>query len=175
MIPILTTDRLTLRAISMTDWDAYAAMWADERVTTFIGGEPRPRDVAWMKFCQSIGLWSLLGYGYWTVLDRAQGGFLGIAGFAQFERGYPALGGYPEAGWAFVADAWGRGIASETVAAILIWADKHLPADETRCMIDHGNPASAAVAQRNGYVLTDELANGMPVFRRRAPSPANPA
>lgn len=138
-------------------------------MTTFIGGAPRPRDLAWTKFCQSAGLWPLLGYGYWSVIDRSGGRFLGVAGFAQFERGYPALGGYPEAGWAFAADAWGRGIASETVAAMVRWADAHLPASETRCMIDHDNAASAAVARRNGYVLADGLANGMPVFRRPAP------
>lgn len=175
MIPILTTDRLILRAISMDDWEPYAAMWADPRVTEFVGGEPRPRDVAWTKFCQAAGLWALLDYGYWTVVDRADGSFFGVAGFAQFERGYPALGGYPEAGWAFTPDVWGRGIASETVASIVCWADAHLPATETRCMIDDGNAASTAVARRFGYVLSDGIANGMPVFRRQAPSLANPA
>jgi RimJ/RimL family protein N-acetyltransferase len=164
--PTLTTGRLVLRAMTMADWEPYATMWADPRVTAFIGGEPRPRQLAWMKFCQSAGLWPLLGYGYWTVIDRADASFLGIAGFAQFERGYPAIGGFPEAGWAFAADAWGRGIAGETVGAIVRWADAHLSIAETRCMIDHGNVASATVAGRNGYVPSGELANEMPVFRR---------
>ena len=168
--PTLTTARLTLRELSMTDWEPYAAMWADPRVTQFIGGEPRPRELAWTKFCQSAGLWPLLGYGYWSIIESDNEMFLGIAGFAQFERGYAALAGYPEAGWAFAADAWGKGIASETVAAIVLWADAHLPVTETRCMIDHGNAASVAVARRNGYVESAGLANGMPVFRRPAPS-----
>ena len=168
--PTILTDRLILRALGMRDWEGYATMWSDPRVTTFIGGEPRARDVAWGKFCQSAGLWPLLGYGYWTVVEQATGDFVGIAGFAQFERGYPALGGWPEAGWAFAANAWGRGFASETVAAIVRWADVHLPVSETRCMIDDGNIASATVARRSGYVITEGLANGMPVFRRPADS-----
>ena len=170
MAPTLTTDRLVLRALSMTDWEPYAAMWADERTTTFIGGTPRLRDVAWAKFCQSAGLWSLLGYGYWSVILRDRDAFIGIAGFAQFERGYPALEGYPEAGWAFAPDVWGQGYASETVAAFVAWGDANLNVNETRCMIDHGNFASVAVAVRNGYVESNELAIDMPVFRRPAPS-----
>ena len=164
--PTLTTDRLILSAVSLDDWEPYAAMWADPRTTAFIGGAPRPRDIAWTKFCQSAGLWPLLGYGYWSVIERSSDAFAGIAGFAEFERGYPALGGFPEAGWAFAPDFWGRGFASEAVAAVLAWADTTLTVTETRCMIDRGNDASVKVAIRNGYLATGELANDMPVFRR---------
>ena len=96
--PTLTTDRLILRALNMADWEPYAAMWADARTTAFIGGAPRSREIAWTKFAQSAGLWPLLGYGHWCVVLRDTREFIGIAGFAQFERGYAALGGLPEAG-----------------------------------------------------------------------------
>ncbi len=170
--PTITTDRLILRAIVMADWEPYAAMWADPRVTTFIGGKPRPRDLAWTKFAQSAGLWSLLGYGVWAVVARDSETFLGVAGFAQFERGIAELGGFPENGWAFAADSWGRGIASEAIAATVGWADAHFTI-ETRCMIDDDNVASAKVATRNGYVPYAEFidTSGLRrVFRRPAPS-----
>ncbi len=134
----------------MADWESYATMWADQRVTTFIGGAPRPRDVAWTKFAQSAGLWPLLGYGPWAVVERKTGRFVGVAGFAQFERGLAELGGFPENGWAFTPDSWGQGMASEAVAATVAWADSHFTT-ETRCMIDVGNDASVRVATRNGY------------------------
>ena len=169
-VPTLTTGRLVLREIAMGDWEPYAAMWSDPRVTAYIGGASRPRDIAWTKFCQSAGLWPLLGYGYWTVCDRTDDMFLGIAGFAQFERGYASLSGFPEAGWAFSAETWGRGIASETIGAIVAWADTHLAVAETRCMIDHDNIASARVAKVNGYVATGKCAGEIPVFRRPVPS-----
>lgn len=152
----------------MEDWEPYATMWADKRVTTFIGGVPRPRDESWRRFAQSAGLWPLLGYGFWTVADHDDG-FLGVAGFAQFERGIAELAGAPECGWAFTPETWGKGIASEAVAAVVAWADANLPATETRCMIDSGNIASAKVAERNGYAAVASLADETRIFARPRP------
>jgi RimJ/RimL family protein N-acetyltransferase len=163
--PTLTTERLTLRGLTMADWEPYAVMWEDPRVTAFIGGQPRPRDVAWPKFGQAAGMWALVGYGNWAVIDRADGGFLGIAGLSDFKRGIAELEGYPEAGWAFAADSWGRGIASEAIAAVTGWADAAGIA-ETRCMIDHGNIASAKVAARCGYLPFAELEGARRAYRR---------
>ena len=163
--PTLTTDRLTLRAPTMADWEPYATMWEDPRVVEYIGGQPRPRDMAWMKFGQAAGMWHLYGYGNWAAIDRADGVFLGIAGLSDFKRGIAELEGYPEAGWAFTADSWGRGIASEVVAAVTAWADAAGIA-ETRCMIDHGNIASARVAARCGYQPFAELDGARTAFRR---------
>ncbi|NCX50981.1 MAG: GNAT family N-acetyltransferase, partial [Burkholderiaceae bacterium] len=58
-----------------------------------------------------------------AFLDRETGAFLGNGGLAQFERGIPELGGFPEAGWAFVPAAWGKGYATEAMGAIFNWAD----------------------------------------------------
>jgi RimJ/RimL family protein N-acetyltransferase len=163
--PTLTTERLILRSLMMADWEPYAAMWEDPRVTIFIGGKPRPRDVAWLKFCQAAAMWTLVGYGNWVVIDRASDSFLGVAGLSDFKRGIAELEGYPEAGWAFGAASWGRGVASEAIAAVTGWADAAGIA-ETRCMIDNGNIASMKVAARCGYVAFADLAGARSVFRR---------
>lgn len=155
--PTLHTDRLTLRPLSLADWEAYAAAWADPRLTAFIGGQPRTRTESWGKFLQGIGLWPLFGYGYWSFVDRESGTFLGNGGLASFERGLPDLAGYPEAGWAFVPDAWGRGLATEAMAAILGWADEVLGRPEIRCIIDPGNAASQRVAAKLGFEAMGEV------------------
>ena len=148
MAPTLTTDRLLITALSLDHWEAFAAAWADPQMTEFIGGEPRTRNESWGKFLQGIGLWSLFGYGYWAFIDRHTGAFLGNGGLAQFERGIPELQGFPEAGWSFVADAWGQGLATEAMKAILEWADAELGKPEIRCIIDPGNTASHNVAAK---------------------------
>jgi RimJ/RimL family protein N-acetyltransferase len=163
--PTLTTERLTLRALTMADWEPYAAMWEDPRVVEYIGGAPRPRDVAWPKFGQAAGMWALVGYGNWAVIDRADGVFLGVAGLSDFKRGIAELDGAPEAGWAFAAASWGRGIASETIVAVTGWADAAGIA-ETRCMIDHGNLASARVAECCGDAAFAEIDGARRVYRR---------
>ena len=106
--PTLETPRLILRALSPDDWEAYAEAWADPRMTRFIGGQPRYRPTSWGKFLQAAGLWSILGYGYWSFIDRETGRLAGNGGLAQFERGVAALAGHAEAGWAFVPDVWGK-------------------------------------------------------------------
>jgi RimJ/RimL family protein N-acetyltransferase len=167
--PTLTTERLCLRAISMADWEPYATMWADPRVTAFIGGEPRARQLAWTKFGQAVAMFPLFGYGNWAVIDGETGGFIGICGFAQYERGHAELKGLPECGWAFAAESWGRGVATEAVAAVTQWADGQ-GIVETRCIVDHANAASIRVATRNGYTAFAELPDNLTAFRRLAPS-----
>jgi RimJ/RimL family protein N-acetyltransferase len=167
--PTLTTRQLILQPITMAHWEPYATMWADPRVTAFIGGEPRPRQLAWTKFGQAAAMFDLFGYGNWAVTDRDGGGFLGVCGFAQYERGYAELEGFPECGWAFAAESWGRGVASEAVATVTGWADEQRIA-ETRCIIDHANVASARVAERNGYTAFAELPGNLTAFRRRGSS-----
>jgi RimJ/RimL family protein N-acetyltransferase len=151
LAPLITTDRMILRAFSLRDFDDYAAQWADERMTRFIGGEPRSRGVSWAKFTQAAGLWPILGYGYWAFIDRETGAFLGCGGLAQFERGIPEINGFAEAGWVFGPDYWGRGLASEAVAAILAWADGNGNIPEVRCIIAPDNRASVRVAQKSGF------------------------
>ena len=165
--PSLNTDRLRLRQITMNDWEPYAAMWADARVTAFIGGEPRSRQLAWTKFGQAVAMFALFDYGNWSVTESETDMFVGICGFAHYERGYAELEGFPECGWAFTADSWGRGIASEAVNAVTRWADAHGIA-ETRCIIDRSNAASVRVAERNGYRAFAELADDLRAFRRPA-------
>ncbi len=91
------------------------------------------------------------GFGYWTVVDRETGAFLGEAGFSDFKRGIdPDLSQWPEAGWAFGRASWGRGIGSEVVRAMHAWLDQNM-AGPSVCIIDDANSASRKVAEKAGY------------------------
>lgn len=169
--PVLETERLRLRPAVPGDLEAATAMWADEGVVRFIGGKPRSRQEVWFALLRGAGLWMLKGHGYWVVTDRQTGAFLGEGGFADFQRGLPAhLVPGPEAGWAFAPAAWGRGFATEAVAAMHTWLDAALPGVSS-CVIEPGNTASARVAAKLGYVQTgDTMLGGVVVntYRRGA-------
>ena len=77
--PVIETDRLCLRPGRLADKDTHVAMWADERVTRFIGGEPRAPDVSWGKFLSAAGLWPVMGFGYWVFADRASDALVGAS------------------------------------------------------------------------------------------------
>ncbi len=151
--PALTTERLTLRPHRIDDLPAQSAMWADPRVTRYIGaGAASTRAQAWARILAYAGHWTLCGFGYWAVADRASDRFLGEAGLANFERGLlPAFDTLPELGFAFAAEAHGRGVASEAVAAILAWADERPGFERTACFVDDRNVASLRVVRRFGY------------------------
>ncbi len=156
--PTLETNRLVLKSVELDLFEQQYAFMGDPRVMAFIGGgKPRTRQESWMKFCQSAGMWTLLGYGYWAMTDRATGAMIGMGGLGRFERGIAELDGHPEAGWAFSADSWGRGLATEAMAAVLGWADAHLDASEIRCIIDPENTASVRVAEKNGFQWMAEV------------------
>ncbi len=157
----VVTERLVLRLPAMADFEAYVAAWADPDLVRFIGGRPRTRAESWTRFTQAAGLWQLLGFGYWTVIERATGAYVGTAGLADFERGVPELVGYPEAGWAFVPRVWGMGYATETVRAILAWSARALPGREVRCIVDPENGASLRVAEKAGFVRGPTLVNDL--------------
>jgi len=149
--PTLTTERLVLRPAQESDFTPAAAAWGDEEVVRFIGGATRPPQDVWFAIARGRGMWDLKGYGYWTVVDRASGDWLGEAGFADFRRGMtPDISQWPESGWAFAKAAWGRGIASEAVGAMHAWLDGNRPGKAV-CIIDDGNLASRRVAEKCGY------------------------
>jgi RimJ/RimL family protein N-acetyltransferase len=170
--PTLHTARLILRPLTLDDFEAYAAAWADPQMTAFIVGAPRDRTTSWAKFTAAAGLWPIVGYGYWSFIDRQSGTFIGNGGLARHERGLSELDGHPEAGWAFIPAAWGKGFATEAMAAVLEWADEALGGAETRCIIDPGNTASERVAEKLGFVRLAEV-NFPPattfVYRRERP------
>ena len=136
----------------MSDFDAYAEMWADPLVTRHISGKPRTREESWLRFLRNAGLWSLLGYGFWAVEEKASGRFIGEAGFHELRRELePAIEGTPEMGWMLVPDVHGRGYASEALSALMELGERRLARQDFVCLIDHGNLASIRLAQKFGF------------------------
>lgn len=114
----------------------------------------------WFRLLRYGGMWPMQGYGFWVFEDRVTGEFLGEGGLMDARRDIAGLQDIPEAGWALMPHAAGRGIATEAMSAVLDWADAHVSADRTGCIIDPGNAASLRVAAKLGYVEA-----GRPAFR----------
>lgn len=148
--PTLHTARTILRAHTRADLEPMAAIRADPVAMRHFG-RTFTRDETWQRLLGIAGCWPLLGYGYWAVEDRESGTYLGLAGLADFGRGIPEIEGIPEAGWVLGTAAHGRGIGTEVVLAIMDWADAHIDAPETCCIIDPDNAGSFRVAEKAGY------------------------
>jgi RimJ/RimL family protein N-acetyltransferase len=150
--PVLETERLVLSAPKLTDLDESAAMWRTPEVVRYIGGRPLAREDVWNRLLRYIGHWSALGFGYWTVREKAGGRFVGEVGFADYKREIdPPFGRAPEIGWGLAASAHGKGFAGEAVAAALAWGDANLGAVRTVCLIHPDNAPSVRLAEKLGY------------------------
>ena len=154
----IDTERLMLRLPSRDHFESSVAMWSDSDVTRFIGGRPFTREETWARLLRYIGHWQMLDYGYWVVIERETGRYIGEVGFADYQRDLGLLSnGAPEAGWALVPDVHGKGYATEAVLAATRWADRRWPNGRTICLIDPENALSLRVAQKCGYVPMQQV------------------
>jgi RimJ/RimL family protein N-acetyltransferase len=152
VIPVLETERLRLRGQRSEDLPLHAAMLTDAEVVRFVGAQPHAREDAWRRLLASAGLWTLLGYGYWTLERKADSAYLGQVGFGDFKRDLdPSIEGLPEMGWLLPREAHGQGYASEAVAAGLQWADRVLGGPIVTAIIHPDNAASIRVAEKAGF------------------------
>ncbi len=170
LAPAIDTERLALRGHRLEDFKESLALWRDPVVTRHIGGVPLGEEEVWTRLLRYAGHWSLLGFGYWVVRERASGRFVGEVGFADYRREIqPPLGGAPEAGWVMAPWAHGKGFATEAVTAILAWGDARFGATGTVCIIDPENLASIRVAEKCGYRMREQATyHGAPtiIFER---------
>ncbi len=143
MIPVLTTERLSLRALRIEDFPAVAEIATGPRAKG-IGG-PMSRDDAWYEFAQMNMTWLLRGHGYWAVTETASGDLLGFTGIG-FEPGDRE----PELGYAFSEVAEGKGFATEAVARARDWGFADAGFTTLVSYIFTDNARSIAVADRLG-------------------------
>lgn len=150
--PVLTTARLTLAGPDPADLPAFVDMWADPGVYAMIGGRAFTREEVWHRVLRYIGHWQAVGYGTWTIRERASGRIAGSVGLMDSRRAtVPSFEGTPEMGWTLCSWAHGRGFAREALQAALGWADAQGIA-RTACIIDPDNAPSIRLAGKAGYV-----------------------
>lgn len=148
----LSTDRLTLRPVSIEDFADLVQLWSDERFTwPIMGRGPLTGEEVWFRLLRDIGHWQALGVGNWSIRMCDDDSYVGSVGVLDYRRDCtPALDA-PELGWGVGVAFQGRGLAGEAVQAALAWCDGVLGAPRTVCMINPDNAPSLKLADRVGY------------------------
>ncbi|MGB7261199.1 MAG: GNAT family N-acetyltransferase [Albidovulum sp.] len=144
--PTLHTERLTLRAPKLADFEHWAAYFASQRSVHEFG--PMSRAEAWKHWSSDVALWPLKGYGAFGLDDRATGAYIGEVGIYEF-IGYPV----PELGWFIIPEAEGKGYAAEAARAVMLWARQSQGWDELINIIDPANDRSIALGLRLGGTI----------------------
>lgn len=150
-IPVIETDRLTLRGPNLDEWPVLEPCWTGPR-SVHIGG-PYSAEDAYLDYCQAVASWILRGYGTFSVIHRESGEMLGSVGVFH-DHGDPE----PEIGWILTEDAEGQGYATEAARAVRDWARDTLGFAELVSFIAPENRASIRVAEKLG-AIRDTRAN----------------
>lgn len=141
---VLETDRLILRQPDLSDFEPLCELMADEETTRFIGGVQEPA-LVWRSLCGIVGHWALRGYGFFSVVEKGSGTWLGRIG-PWYPHGWPQ----PEIGWSLNRSTWGKGYAPEAGAACLDYVFDELGWTDVVHLIDSRNRPSQRVAEKLG-------------------------
>lgn len=152
--PVLTTERLVLRAPGPQDLPDFAAFAVSPR-SAFVRAQALDEGQIWRAFGHIVGHWALRGFGQFVFADRATGAALGMAG-PWLPAGWPE----PEIAWTVWAPgAEGKGYAFEAAAAARAHAFRDLGWQTAVSYIDAGNARSIALALRLGAVRDEAAAH----------------
>ncbi len=146
-LPVLTTERLTLRPRSRDDVDAVMAMDADPEVVRFILDGVPPDPVAHRReLTERIDVGHGPLFGYWSVFERAQpDDFLGWVCLT------PLPGhDHVEIGWRFCRASWGRGYATEAARELLHYGFDTARLQEIVAVVKPANVMSLRVIDKLG-------------------------
>ena len=162
--PLLETERLILRHNRKEDFGDHFAIVTDPEVMHHFSGPPLSREDGWRRFSAGAGSWSLMGFGNWVVLRKADQKLIGTVGLFNAWRALePEFGEDPEIGWIFAKEVHGQGMAGEACRAALAWADENLQPTPVWAIIAPSNLPSFRLAERLGFQRRGEtLYNGEP-------------
>ncbi|QXT39534.1 GNAT family N-acetyltransferase [Gymnodinialimonas ceratoperidinii] len=168
IIPTLLSERLTLRAPNLGDFEAIAAFRASER-SHFVGG-PSTEGESWQYLAALIGHWHLRGYGRWIVAETGnEEEALGIVGPL-----CPVDWPEPEIAWTMFEKGEGKGYAYEAALLARDYAYQTLEWQTAASFVHAENAASLALARKLGCHLDGTFEHGrfgtMQIWRH--PSPA---
>lgn len=143
---VLETPRLILREIDIDkDINAWHDMMTDEETVRYIGGQTMDRAGAWRQMATVIGHQKVRGYGFWSVIEKSSGEFVGRVG-PWFPEGWPE----PEIGWTIHRNHTRKGYAKEAGAACIKYVFNTLSWRRVIHVIAEDNVASIRTAEAIG-------------------------
>jgi len=165
------TGRTVGAPIRQDDFDELHGMHTDTRVMATFGGVWSLED-SQRRFQSMLDHWETHDFGVYVVRDRADGQFLGWAGFRQTD-----VGGADEIEYVcvFVADSWRKGIATEVSFEMVrvAFEDVGLPALVAFALPE--NKGSIRVMEKAGFKYEKDVshAGSTRVFYRQLNPLAN--
>ena len=157
--PVLEGERLVLRPLTETDWDALFAVASDRELWARHPSHDRWQEPVFRAFFED----ALAKGGALAIVDRSTGAVIGSSRFQLCDR--LEEDGALEIGWSFIARAyWGKGYNAEFKRLMLEYAFRHV--DRVVFRVGADNVISCKAMGKIGGRLT-----GATYFEERAGRP----
>jgi [ribosomal protein S5]-alanine N-acetyltransferase len=153
-VPILETERLTLRRLMMDDLDDLFRLYRDPEIRRYFPDGTRTYDETREELQWIIDVYyGQYGYGLWATIHKPTGALIGRCGLIPW-----TFDGRLEVEVAYLLDKayWGQGLATEAARAIVRYAFDQLKLSRLICLVDPENEASRRVAQKIGMTLEQD-------------------
>ncbi len=160
MQPVLHTERLHLKPVTVDDSEAFHLIWGDPEVIWWGHRRSLAETRRFMRHVTAVSPLGRDDIGWWLLLDRDTGDVIGDAVLQPAPR-------FPleiEIGWHLVRDRWGNGYATESGRRLLAYALTDLGMEVIVADIAFTNERSIDVARRLGMHLRPDPVerNGIP-------------
>jgi ribosomal-protein-alanine N-acetyltransferase len=152
--PVLTTERLHLRQILLTDAEAFFATFSDEEAMKFYGHEPHRS----LKDSQELiertqALYTQRESIRWGITLHGEDRVIGSCNFHRFDEGYHRA----ETGYELNRAFWGQGLMFEAMSAILTYGFTELGLHRVEAVIDILNERSKNLLLKLGFTYEGNL------------------
>lgn len=146
-MPTLTTERLILRPMRVSDCQDMFGYAKREDVTTFLLWSPHPAPSYTEDYLRYLqGRYALGEFYDWAVVEKESGRMIGTCGFTRFD--FPHNGG--ELGYVLNPDYHGHGYATEAARRVLRFGFEVLELHRVEAKFMRGNDASLRVMEKLG-------------------------
>jgi RimJ/RimL family protein N-acetyltransferase len=152
-MPVLQTQRLTLREFEPEDVDALATILSDpETMRYYPMSFDRAAVADWIR--RNRTRYANDGHGLWAMIRNSTGELIGDCGLVrQSVDGSDEI----EVGYHVRRDLWGHGYATEAARACSDYGFANLKVDRLISLIRPENLASCRVAEKNGMTIWKEV------------------
>ena len=146
-IPILETERLTLRGMRVSDAEDMFAYARYEPVTRYLTWTPHPNLKHTKDYLTYVGQRYRTGDFFdWAVVCKEDGRMIGTCGFTSFDFASDCA----EIGYVLNPDYHGRGLASEAVREVVSFGFKELSLHRIEAKFIQENTRSLRLMERVG-------------------------
>lgn len=153
--PVMETERLILRVLTLEDNAAVFRHFSDEEVTRYMDIAPctdiREADEIIQFHLDDSGC-------RWGVFDKSTGQLAGTCGYHCWS---PGNGAKAEIGFDLSKEYWGRGLMSEAVSPVIQFGLQQMGLCKIEATVDPENIRSMRLLDNLGFQREKELAGGL--------------